>query len=156
MIGTLDVDRYSLALPWMNAIIGFGTHHYVYASGREGDMPLVGFSPRKAAIDRTIGALKLNKQLNTDFAVVWPGIDGYENGFGDHPSYQDVGNVGASGFTAPGSGDFSAATTIKAVGMPGTFENTSAYRGYMDNGAVQRQEPVAGGDIVVRRKRQSI
>ncbi len=39
-------------------------------------------TPRKAAIDRTIGALKLNKQLNTDFAVVWPGIDGYENGFG--------------------------------------------------------------------------
>jgi xylose isomerase len=39
-------------------------------------------APRKAAIDRTIGALKLNKQLDTDFAVVWPGIDGYENGFG--------------------------------------------------------------------------
>lgn len=37
---------------------------------------------RKMAIDRTVGALKLNKQLNTDFAIVWPGIDGYENGFG--------------------------------------------------------------------------
>ena len=34
---------------WGPSIIGFGTHHYVYASGREGDMPLVGFSPRKAA-----------------------------------------------------------------------------------------------------------
>lgn len=42
--------------------------------------PLPG--PRKAAIDRTIGALRLNRQLDTDFAVVWPGIDGYENGFG--------------------------------------------------------------------------
>ena len=42
--------------------------------------PLSG--PRRAAIERTIGALKLNKQLDTDFAVVWPGIDGYENGFG--------------------------------------------------------------------------
>ncbi|MBS0198704.1 MAG: xylose isomerase [Planctomycetes bacterium] len=37
---------------------------------------------RRMAIDRTIGALRLNKQLDTDFAIVWPGIDGYENGFG--------------------------------------------------------------------------
>jgi xylose isomerase len=37
---------------------------------------------RRKAIDRTIGALRLNKQLDTDFAVVWPGIDGYELGFG--------------------------------------------------------------------------
>jgi hypothetical protein len=35
---------------WGPSIIGFGTHHYVYDSGREGDSPLVGFSPRKAAI----------------------------------------------------------------------------------------------------------
>ena len=35
---------------WGPSIVGFGTCHYVYASGREGDMPLVGFSPRKAAI----------------------------------------------------------------------------------------------------------
>jgi hypothetical protein len=34
---------------WGPSIIGFGTHHYVYDSGREGDMPVVGFSPRKAA-----------------------------------------------------------------------------------------------------------
>jgi len=34
---------------WGPAIIGFGSEHYVYDSGREGDMPLVGFSPRKAA-----------------------------------------------------------------------------------------------------------
>jgi Domain of unknown function (DU1801) len=32
--------------PW---IIGFGSHHYRYESGREGDMPVVSFSPRKAA-----------------------------------------------------------------------------------------------------------
>ncbi len=37
---------------------------------------------RRMAIDRTIAALKLNKELDTDFSVVWPGIDGYENGFG--------------------------------------------------------------------------
>ena len=35
---------------WGPSIIGFGTYHYVYASGREGDMPIVGFSPRKAAM----------------------------------------------------------------------------------------------------------
>ncbi len=32
---------------WGTAIIGFGSYHYVYESGREGDAPLVGFSPRK-------------------------------------------------------------------------------------------------------------
>ena len=37
---------------------------------------------RRAAIDRTIGALKLNQALDTEFAIVWPGIDGYENAFG--------------------------------------------------------------------------
>ncbi|MCK4872025.1 MAG: TIM barrel protein [Phycisphaerales bacterium] len=39
-------------------------------------------APRKVAIARTKGALQLNKELDTDFAVVWPGIDGYENPFG--------------------------------------------------------------------------
>jgi hypothetical protein len=34
---------------WGPSIIGFGSHHYVYDSGREGDMPVVAFSPRKAA-----------------------------------------------------------------------------------------------------------
>jgi xylose isomerase len=34
------------------------------------------------AIERTKATLALNKELNTDFAVVWPGIDGYENPFG--------------------------------------------------------------------------
>jgi len=38
--------------------------------------------PRKLAIERTKHALALNKRLDTDFAVVWPGIDGYENPFG--------------------------------------------------------------------------
>jgi hypothetical protein len=31
---------------WGSSIIGFGTYHYKYASGREGDWPVVGFSPR--------------------------------------------------------------------------------------------------------------
>ncbi len=35
---------------WGPSIIGFGSYHYRYDSGREGDMPLIGFSPRKAAM----------------------------------------------------------------------------------------------------------
>lgn len=35
---------------WGPSIIGFGTYHYIYASGHEGDAPLAGFSPRKAAM----------------------------------------------------------------------------------------------------------
>ena len=35
---------------WGTNIVGFGTYHYVYASGREGDWMLTGFSPRKASI----------------------------------------------------------------------------------------------------------
>ena len=33
---------------WGPSIIGFGSYHYKYASGHEGDAPIVGFSPRKA------------------------------------------------------------------------------------------------------------
>jgi hypothetical protein len=32
---------------WGTSIVGFGSYHYKYASGQEGDWPLVGFSPRK-------------------------------------------------------------------------------------------------------------
>ncbi len=35
-------------LMWGPSIIGFGTHHYKYESGREGTVPAAGFSPRKA------------------------------------------------------------------------------------------------------------
>jgi hypothetical protein len=31
---------------WGPSIVGFGSYHYVYPSGREGDAPLVGFAPR--------------------------------------------------------------------------------------------------------------
>lgn len=33
---------------WGPTIIGFGTLHYRYTSGREGSIPLIGFSPRAA------------------------------------------------------------------------------------------------------------
>lgn len=32
---------------WGTSIIGYGEYHYIYASGREGDWPMIGFSPRK-------------------------------------------------------------------------------------------------------------
>ena len=47
---------------WGPSIIGFGSYHYKYESGREGDMPLVGFSPRKAKFS----------------LYIMTGFDGYE------------------------------------------------------------------------------
>lgn len=35
---------------WGSAIIGFGTYHYVYESGREGDTLIIGFASRKQAL----------------------------------------------------------------------------------------------------------
>lgn len=35
---------------WGDSIIGFGSYHYKYESGHQGDAPYVGFSPRKAKI----------------------------------------------------------------------------------------------------------
>ncbi|MEV4135716.1 DUF1801 domain-containing protein [Dactylosporangium sp. NPDC049742] len=36
------------AVLWGKAIVGFGSRHYRYESGREGDIAAVSFSPRKA------------------------------------------------------------------------------------------------------------
>jgi hypothetical protein len=35
---------------WGDSIIGFGSYHYKYATGREGDWPLTGVSPRKQSL----------------------------------------------------------------------------------------------------------
>jgi len=35
---------------WGASIVGFGEYRYIYGSGREGQWPAVGFSPRKAAL----------------------------------------------------------------------------------------------------------
>ncbi len=48
---------------WGDSIIGFGRYKYRYASGREGDWPLTGFSPRKR--DLTL--------------YIMPGFDRYED-----------------------------------------------------------------------------
>lgn len=52
---------------WGPSIIGFGNYHYKYESGHEGDAPLVGFSPRKAAISLYVfTGLKEHEHLLTD------------------------------------------------------------------------------------------
>ncbi len=38
------------AVLWGDSIIGFGSYHYKYASGHEGDAAIVAFSPRKARL----------------------------------------------------------------------------------------------------------
>lgn len=40
---------------WGPSIIGFGSIHYVYETGREGDMPAAGFSPRKTYLTFYVG-----------------------------------------------------------------------------------------------------
>ena len=35
---------------WGSSIVGYGTYHYKYASGREGDFMVTGYSPRKQAL----------------------------------------------------------------------------------------------------------
>jgi hypothetical protein len=35
---------------WGSSIVGFGSYHYKYASGHEGDTCMIGFSPRKDAL----------------------------------------------------------------------------------------------------------
>jgi len=35
---------------WGPSIVGYGTYHYKYASGREGDFMIAGFSPRKQSL----------------------------------------------------------------------------------------------------------
>jgi len=48
IIGIMEKQTGFDARMWGPSIIGFGSYHYKYESGHEGDAPLVGFSPRKA------------------------------------------------------------------------------------------------------------
>jgi len=50
---------------WGSNIVGFGDRHYHYASGREGDWFIIGFSPRKENLTLylTFGGLENNKLL---------------------------------------------------------------------------------------------
>ncbi len=50
------------------SIIGFGQYHYVYPTGHQGDAPLLGFSPRKAAISLYVfTGCEEHKHLLEDF-----------------------------------------------------------------------------------------
>lgn len=52
---------------WGPTIIGFGNYHYKYASGHEGDAPLIGFSPRKPAFSLYVySPTEKSKQLLND------------------------------------------------------------------------------------------
>jgi len=53
---------------WGPTIIGFGQYHYKYASGQEGDMPMLGFSPRKAEFSLYVfSPTEANKHLLDGF-----------------------------------------------------------------------------------------
>ncbi len=47
---------------WGPAIVGFGSYHYKYDSGREGDAPLIGFASRANAISLYLGSSFDNRE----------------------------------------------------------------------------------------------
>jgi hypothetical protein len=50
---------------WGRSIVGFGSYHYVYPSGREGDAPLIGFAPRGNAVSIYLCPSPVTKALLT-------------------------------------------------------------------------------------------
>jgi len=57
-LAVLEIYKEATSLPpimWGPSIVGFGTHHYRYESGREGTVPAAGFSPRKANMTFYVG-----------------------------------------------------------------------------------------------------
>ncbi|MBY0519728.1 MAG: DUF1801 domain-containing protein [Sphingomonas sp.] len=61
---------------WGPSIIGFGSVHYRYESGREGDTPAIAFSPRKAELVLYVGASTPN------IAALLPGLGKHRTGKG--------------------------------------------------------------------------
>ena len=51
------------AVMWGPSIVGFGSYHYRYASGHEGDMCRVGFSPRSANLTLYVGGFPEYEEL---------------------------------------------------------------------------------------------
>jgi hypothetical protein len=47
LIGTITKAKPKM---WGSSMVGFGNHHYRYASGREGDIFVIGFAPRKTSL----------------------------------------------------------------------------------------------------------
>ena len=51
------------AVMWARSIVGFGSYHYRYASGHEGDMCRIGFSPRSANLVLYVGGFPEFEEL---------------------------------------------------------------------------------------------
>lgn len=62
---------------WGPSIIGFGEYHYKYASGREGEFLITGFSPRKAAL-----TLYLMGCMENEFVHLMEKLGKYKMGVG--------------------------------------------------------------------------
>ncbi len=52
---------------WGTAIVGFGSYHYKYETGREGDAPLVALSPRASSITLYLSNAKAKEELLKKF-----------------------------------------------------------------------------------------
>ncbi len=52
---------------WGTAIVGFGSYHYKYESGREGDAPLTGLASRANAIVLYLGDFDKREELFSKF-----------------------------------------------------------------------------------------
>lgn len=50
---------------WGSSIVGFGSYHYKYETGHEGDMCAVGFSPRKQALTLYLNGRLVNDEKQT-------------------------------------------------------------------------------------------
>jgi hypothetical protein len=61
---------------WGSSIVGFGEYHYKYASGHEGDMCKIGFSPRKQALTLYL------MQDRTKFQHLLPALGKFKSGVG--------------------------------------------------------------------------
>lgn len=60
---------------WGDSIVGYGSYHYKYDSGREGDFLLIGFSPRKNAI-----SLYLSCDIEGQHASILSKLGKFKNG----------------------------------------------------------------------------
>jgi hypothetical protein len=68
LIGMMEKQSGFPARMWGPSIIGFGSYHYKYESGHEGDAPLIGFSPRSSAISLYLSCdFKMKEELLQKF-----------------------------------------------------------------------------------------
>jgi len=63
IIGIMEKQTGFDARMWGPSIIGFGSYHYKYESGHEGDMPQAAFSPRKTAIVLYLSSIEKKEEL---------------------------------------------------------------------------------------------